>query len=209
MGMDSLTWSWGLMSANSDNGTSYVVFGSRGGFPPSFNLTNLNGSNGFVIPGVAANGDLGSSVSTAGDVNGDGLADLVLGAPWANSSNGTSYVLFGTRGGFPPSFNLANLNGSNGFVIPGVAAGGELGSSVSTQGISMAMVSPIWSWGLLMQIQQWCELCVVWDARWISASFNLTNLNGSNGFVIPGVAAGGYLGCSVSTAGDVNGDGIR
>ena len=57
-----------------------MIFGQASGWPASFNLATLNGANGFAIPGIAADGYLGSSVSTAGDINGDGKADLVLGA---------------------------------------------------------------------------------------------------------------------------------
>ena len=53
-------------------------------FPASFDLNDLNGGNGFTIPGVASGGWLGGSVSTAGDVNGDGITDLVLGAQEAD-----------------------------------------------------------------------------------------------------------------------------
>ena len=59
--------------------TAYVIFGSRGGFVSPFNLANLNGTNGFMVPGIASGGQLGISVSTAEDINGDNIADLVLG----------------------------------------------------------------------------------------------------------------------------------
>ena len=76
------------------------IFGSRNGFPSSFNLTNLNGTNGFTIPGIISNGQLGWSVNTAGDINDDGIDDLVLGAYQAQSNAGASYVIFGSRNGF-------------------------------------------------------------------------------------------------------------
>ena len=49
-------------------------------FPAMFDLNNLNGNNGFMVPGIASSGYLGDSVSTAGDINGDNITDLVLGA---------------------------------------------------------------------------------------------------------------------------------
>ncbi len=78
-----------------NNGTAYVIFGSRGEFVSPFNLANLNGNNGFMVPGIAPSGLLGFSVSTAGDINGDNITDLVLGALNANGGNGTAYVIFG------------------------------------------------------------------------------------------------------------------
>ena len=53
-------------------------------FGPTFNLSTLNGSNGFAINGTAASDSSGSSVSSAGDVNGDGIDDLIIGAPNAD-----------------------------------------------------------------------------------------------------------------------------
>ena len=48
--------------------------------PGVISLSNLNGSNGFRLDGVA--GGSGRSVSSAGDVNGDGFADVIVGAPF-------------------------------------------------------------------------------------------------------------------------------
>ncbi len=66
---------------------------------PSFNLANLNGSNGFVIKGINEYDYSGTSVSTAGDVNGDGFDDLLIGSieadPNGQFSAGESYVVFG------------------------------------------------------------------------------------------------------------------
>lgn len=45
----------------------------------SLALADLNGSNGFVINGVDSNDRSGSSVSSAGDVNGDGIDDVIIG----------------------------------------------------------------------------------------------------------------------------------
>ena len=63
------------------------------------NLSDLDGSNGFVLYGIDASDLSGFSVSSAGDVNGDGVDDLIIGAPSAdsdgNSAAGESYVVFG------------------------------------------------------------------------------------------------------------------
>ena len=112
----------GAYNASLGAGASYVVFGKPGiGSTGSIALSSLNGGNGFVLPGMASS-ESGRSVSSAGDVNGDGVADLIIGAPDANSDAGASYVVFGKAGiGSTGSIALSSLNGSNGFVLPGVA----------------------------------------------------------------------------------------
>ena len=49
-------------------------------FPSEFNLSDLDGANGFVLNGVDAGDFSGRSVSGAGDINGDGVDDLIIGA---------------------------------------------------------------------------------------------------------------------------------
>src|SRR4028119_1972582 len=94
-------------------------------FGPTFNLSDLNGSNGLAINGIAAPDQSGYSVSSAGGVNGDGFDDLIIGAinadPNGINGAGQSYVVFGSNSGFGASFNLSALNGSNGFAINGIA----------------------------------------------------------------------------------------
>ncbi|HZJ14834.1 MAG TPA: VCBS repeat-containing protein, partial [Chthoniobacteraceae bacterium] len=112
--------------STSPNGTgaSSVVFGKASGFAASLNLSTLDGSNGFKITGEAAGDNSGTSVSAAGDVNGDGFGDLIIGAHLADPngpSSGASYVVFGKGGAFAASLNLSTLDGSNGFQINGEA----------------------------------------------------------------------------------------
>ena len=193
---------------SSETGEAYVIFGQASGWPASFNLATLNGTNGFAIPGIVANGYLGYSVSTAGDINGDGKADLVLGAYDVSSDTGEAYVIFGQASGWPASFNLATLNGANGFAIPGIAANGYLGISVSTAGDINGDGKADLVLGAYGVSSDTGEAYVIFgQASGWPASFNLATLNGANGFAIPGIAANGYLGDSVSTAGDINGDG--
>ncbi len=65
----------------------------------SINLADLNGTDGFVINGIDVFDSSGFSVSNAGDINGDGIDDLIIGAssadPNGKSGAGESYVVFG------------------------------------------------------------------------------------------------------------------
>ena len=107
-------------------------------FSRFFELSTLDGINGFVLNGVN-NLDLsGRSVSSAGDVNGDGIDDLIIGAPYADAGDhedsGESYVVFGKNTSFDVSFDLANLTEADGFVINGANEGDRSGFSVSSAG---------------------------------------------------------------------------
>lgn len=103
-----------------------------------FDLSNLKGSNGVTINGITANGLAGSSVSDAGDINGDGYNDFLIGAYGESSSAGATFVVFGSLTidtDFSSStLELSSLDGSNGFVINGVSASDWSGYAVSSAG---------------------------------------------------------------------------
>ena len=198
-------------------GSSYVVFGKASGFAAVLDLATLNGSNGFRLDG-AAEGDLsGFPVSAAGDVNGDGYADLIVGASEANPNGklgaGSSYVVFGKASGFAATLDLSTLNGSNGFRLDGAAAGDELGISVKSAGD----VNGDGYADLIVGAREadpngkdaaGSSYVVFGKASGFAATLDLSTLNGSNGFRLDGTAAKDYSGISVSAAGDVNGDGF-
>ena len=85
-----------------------------------FNTSTLDGTNGFIIINNNATDDkLGYSVGNAGDMNGDVIGDLIIGAPNANSNDrnnsGTSYIVFGTTEGFASTIDISTLDRINGF----------------------------------------------------------------------------------------------
>src|SRR5262245_54315579 len=93
-------------------------------YAPSLELSDLDGVDGFKLNGVAAHDKSGGTVSGAGDVNGDGFDDFLIsgeGAP-GGTYVGAAYVVFGKASGFGASFNLASLDGGDGFRLSGVTA---------------------------------------------------------------------------------------
>ncbi len=103
-------------------------------FPAELELSALDGTNGFVINGEAASDSSGYSVSAAGDINGDGIDDLIIGADGAGPNgnvSGRSYVVFGSDTGFASPFELSGLDGSNGVVLNGETTYDFSGGSVS------------------------------------------------------------------------------
>jgi hypothetical protein len=113
-----------------NNGAAYVVFGDSSVSVPA-NLDALDGDNGFALigkGGVYA----GTTVAVAGDINGDGFDELMVGEP--ASGIGTVTFFFGT------DFGLNDGNTGNGELgngrqqIDGAAAG----TLTATQGNSAA-----------------------------------------------------------------------
>ncbi len=81
-------------------GAAYVVYGKSAGFAENIDLSSLDGTTGFRLVGTRVGDRAGLSVASAGDVNGDGLDDMIIGAPRArlagvNTTFGASYVVFG------------------------------------------------------------------------------------------------------------------
>ena len=97
---DLLIGAYGADPNGSDSGSSYVVFGRRSAFASIINLSSLGGGSGFRLDGVSAGDNSGRAVSAAGDVNGDGIDDLLIGAFGADTNgsySGSSYVVFGAK----------------------------------------------------------------------------------------------------------------
>ena len=182
------------------------------------NLSALDGSNGFTLNGIDAGDESGFSVSSAGDVNGDGYDDLIIGAdqgdPNGNSS-GETYIIYGgaVAPGTDGVLDLSSLDGSNGFILTGIDEGDISGNSVSSAGdvngdgyddliIGARNADP--------NGNDSGETYLVYggaSAPGTAGMLALSALDGSNGFVLNGIDANDRSGVSVSSAGDVNGDG--
>ena len=99
---------------------AYIIFGkttaTAGAFPAVLEVSALNGSDGFVLYG-ANTGDYAKYGSAAGDVNGDGYDDILIGAgdadPNGITNAGQSYIVYG-RSSFGASFQLSSLLAVNG-----------------------------------------------------------------------------------------------
>jgi len=202
-----------------DAGEIYVVYGGEGVQPADVNVSTLDGTNGFVINGTEAGAQAGRAISSAGDVNGDGIDDLLIGAPKGDYDLGGAYVVYGQDGGHGASMDLDNLDGTNGFRIVGASDGGEAGYSVASAGdingdgfddiLVGAPKSNFFDSYYGYDIIQGGETFVVFGtAAGFDATLNLSQLDGRNGFIVNGPQEDNdNLGNSVSSAGDINGDG--
>lgn len=101
-------------------------------------ITVTTGATGFRIYGAAAGDQVGTSVGTVGDINGDGFADFMLGVPYGDPSNrsnaGITYKFFGHSGAFEDIDLISFTSGASGFRILGPQAGTGLGQAVGGSG---------------------------------------------------------------------------
>lgn len=195
---------------NGENtGSSYVVFGKTTGFDANLDLSSLDGNNGFRVDGAISGSSFGNGVS-AGDINGDGFDDLIGGSYIEGA--GTSYVLFGKSSGFDANVDLSSLDGSNGFNIEGETEGDETGYSVDYAGdINGDGFGDVIIGSRSSDVSgedSGAAYVVFGKASGFEATVNLSDLDGSNGFRLENGIAGELFGRSVSTAGDINGDGF-
>jgi hypothetical protein len=194
-------------------GISYIIFGKPSGLG-NIDLANLNLSQGFKVLGAAGGDQSGQSVSGAGDVNGDGYADVVIGARYADPNSraqaGTSYIIFGRESDFN-DIDLASLNLSQGFKVLGVASGDESGISVSSAGdVNKDGYDDIIIGARYADPNSRAQAGTSYIIFGRESGFNdidLASLNLSQGFKALGAASGDNSGYSVLGAKDVNGDG--
>ncbi|MBS0351861.1 MAG: FG-GAP repeat protein, partial [Proteobacteria bacterium] len=180
-------------------------------FPEILPLASLNGKNGFKLDGEVSGDASGWSVSAAGDINADGFADLLIGAPYRASDTGRSYVVFGGPGVSGSGLvTLSGLNGGNGFKLDGEGVSDFSAYSVSAAGD----INGDGFADLLIGAHYYADYegrsYVVFGGPGVGSSglIALSGLSGSNGFKLDGEAVINFSGYSVSAADDINGDGV-
>jgi len=179
-----------------DEGAAFVFLGSASG------IVGSNPSDAHaVLESNQANVDLGTSVSTADDVNGDGFSDVIIGAPYYNNK-GAAFVFLGSSSGITGS-NPSDAHA----VLESDQFSSLLGTSVSTagdvngDGFSDVIVGS--DWFTNGQIYEGAAFVFLGSPSGIVGS------NPSDAAVmLESNQDGALLGRSVSTAGDVNGDGF-
>eukprot|EP01089_Gocevia_fonbrunei_P002890 TRINITY_DN1275_c0_g2_i2.p1 TRINITY_DN1275_c0_g2~~TRINITY_DN1275_c0_g2_i2.p1 ORF type:complete len:835 (-),score=201.06 TRINITY_DN1275_c0_g2_i2:271-2775(-) len=196
-----------------NSGASYIIFGSKTRYSSPFNVTLLNGLNGFTITGGAEYDISGSIASIGGDVNGDNFDDILIGAYTADVDGkvdcGKVYIIFGNTT-FPAEINLNSLDGSNGFTINGFIVNGTIGKTATHAGdVNGDNFDDILFAGDPARTNS--QLNLLFGRPTFQPQFNVSSCNGSSDCVIiqgVTVQAGDELGFGTSIGGDVNSDGV-
>ena len=156
------------------SGRAYIYFGG----------TPMNNTADVIMTGETASDQFGLSVSNAGDVNGDGFSDVVIGASGVAPSKGKAYIFFGGL----------SMNNIPDVSMLGEAPNNSFGYSVSTagdmngNGFYDVIISAV-------------------AANKAYIYFGGASMNNVADVTMSGESAGDEFGFSVSEAGDVNGDG--
>ncbi len=168
----------GARGYSSSTGRAYLFFGD----------TVMNNAADVILTGESAGSAFGRSVSSAGDVNGDGYSDVIVGADGYSSDTGRAYVYFGG----------AVMNNSSDVIMTGEAANNSFGFSVSAAGD--------------INGDGYSDVIVGADGYNTNTGrtyffFGGPVMNNAEDVTMTGEAVGDQFGYSVSSAGDINGDG--
>lgn len=180
----------GATGVSGSAGAAYIFLGSASGI-----ASGTSASASATLTGISSNDNFGISVANAGDINGDGFSDVVIGA-YKVSNIGAAYIFLGSASGIASgsaSTASATLNGA--------AVNDAFGISVSSAGDVNGD-----SYSDVIVGAYGHNLGTGAAYIYLGSSTGIAN-NASASAILNGVSATGAFGGSVSSAGDVNGDG--
>jgi hypothetical protein len=176
-------------NVQTDEGRAFVYHGSAGGLSATANWTAEPNQASAIF---------GYSVSGAGDVNGDGYSDVIVGAPGygnGETAEGGAFVYNGGAGGLSATANWTAESNQINFLLGWSVAGA---GDVNGDGYSDVVVGVTGYTNGLLEDNEGGAFVYHGSSSGLSASYN---------WVAESNQAEAQLGWSVAGAGDVNGDG--
>jgi hypothetical protein len=196
------------------SGAAYVLYGKATPSTVILDVTGLPAADGYLIKGAAAGDEAGAHVASAGDVNGDGKADIAVGAIGA-AANGTGsgavYVLYGKATPTTITLNNTALPAADGYVIKGAAAANLAGFAVGAADLNGDGKGDLIVGALSASANgggSGAAYVLYGDATPATVTLSNSALPASRGYLIKGAGVGDQAGWSVAGLGDVNGDGL-
>lgn len=190
-------------------GSAYIVWG--GSELEEFSSIDLGqlGVRGLVIEGASSNDFAGYFTNAAGDIDGDGFDDILIGAYAAHSEAGITYLLWGSKSLRDLNrIDLNTLDASQGVSIKGAVSSDRSGISLSGagdvdgDGFCDVLIGAY-------KARSTGNAYLIWGSRLKGfSSLDLASAGPSDVLVIQGISSNDAFGYSVSSAGDLNGDGF-
>ncbi len=175
----------------SDEGKAFVYYGSATGLPAAPNNTPDDANQAIALFGV--------SVACAGDVNGDGYSDVIIGAEMFDdgfSDEGKAFVYYGSATGLPLTPNSTPDDADQAAALFGLSV--SCAGDVNGDGYSDVIIGAV-SYDDGLNTNEGRAFVYYGSAGGLSATPNNTPDDADQ--------AGAFFGISVACAGDVNGDG--
>lgn len=173
----------------------------------------MTAAQGFRIFGADPFDAAGWSVSSAGDINGDGFAELIVGVPGANGPTnirgvaGEAIVVFGKASGFA-NIDAATMTAADGFRIFGADTQDYAGRSVSSagdingDGFDDLIFGADRGDGPTNTRGGAGEAIVIFGRTGAFTNIDVSTMTAADGFRIFGADTSDYAGRSVSSAGE-------
>ncbi|MEM8617489.1 MAG: hypothetical protein AAGF20_11220 [Pseudomonadota bacterium] len=189
-------------------GDVFVIFGNSNGIG-NVDPYNLAAGEGIRIAGTSIDSQFGSQMDSLGDINGDGIDDMIIGAfaddRINNDGAGKAYVIYGGDRGTITTLDTGNLASTDGFSITGIQGGDRAGVSVAGIGDVNGDGLNDFAVGYDEGLARVGQVHVIFGTGANQSNYDLNSTGTTNGVRL---VLGNGTGWDVSDAGDFNGDGI-